>query len=72
MYYARQGVITEEMAFAAAREGLDPEFVRSEVGWRPLLLPRLLCLLCRRLGAAIDRAHGVGRCCLGPGRLPTS
>lgn len=32
MYYARQGVVTEEMAFVAAREGLDPEFVRSEVG----------------------------------------
>lgn len=31
MYYARQGVITEEMAFCAAREGVDPEFVRSEV-----------------------------------------
>jgi phosphomethylpyrimidine synthase len=31
MYYARRGVITEEMAFAAAREGVDPEFVRSEV-----------------------------------------
>lgn len=31
MHYARQGVVTEEMAFAAAREGLDPEFVRSEV-----------------------------------------
>jgi hypothetical protein len=31
MWYAKQGVITEEMAFAAAREGADPEFVRSEV-----------------------------------------
>ena len=31
MHYAKKGVITEEMAFAAAREGLDPEFVRSEV-----------------------------------------
>lgn len=31
MHYARAGIITEEMAFAAAREGLDPEFVRSEV-----------------------------------------
>lgn len=31
MHYAKQGVVTEEMAFAAAREGLDPEFVRSEV-----------------------------------------
>lgn len=32
MYYARQGVITAEMAYVAAREGMDPEFVRSEVG----------------------------------------
>jgi phosphomethylpyrimidine synthase len=31
MYYARQGVITPEMAFVAARENMDPEFVRSEV-----------------------------------------
>ena len=31
MAYARKGVVTEEMAFVAAREGLDPEFVRSEV-----------------------------------------
>lgn len=34
MHYARQGVITEEMAYVAAREKLDPEFVRSEVGHR--------------------------------------
>lgn len=31
MYYAKQGVITEEMAFVAAREKMDPEFVRAEV-----------------------------------------
>lgn len=31
MHYAKRGIITEEMAFAAAREGMDPEFVRSEV-----------------------------------------
>ena len=31
MHYARQGVITEEMAFCAARERLEPEFVRAEV-----------------------------------------
>lgn len=29
--YAKAGVITEEMTYAAAREGLDPEFLRSEV-----------------------------------------
>jgi hypothetical protein len=27
----RAGVVTEEMAFVAAREGMDAEFVRSEV-----------------------------------------
>ena len=31
MHYARQGVITEEMAFVATREQCEPEFVRSEV-----------------------------------------
>eukprot|EP00878_Enallax_costatus_P011367 GHUV01011870.1.p1 GENE.GHUV01011870.1~~GHUV01011870.1.p1 ORF type:complete len:274 (+),score=21.87 GHUV01011870.1:173-994(+) len=31
MYYARQGVVTPEMAYVAAREGMEPEFVRAEV-----------------------------------------
>jgi len=31
MHYAKKGIITEEMAFVAAREGCEPEFVRSEV-----------------------------------------
>lgn len=31
MYFAKQGIITEEMAYCAAREKLSPEFVRSEV-----------------------------------------
>lgn len=31
MHYAKQGIVTEEMAYVAAREGLDVEFVRSEV-----------------------------------------
>lgn len=39
MRYARQGVITEEMAFAAAREGLDPEFVRAEVAAGRAIIP---------------------------------
>ena len=30
-HYAKRGIITEEMAFCAARERIDPEFVRSEV-----------------------------------------
>jgi phosphomethylpyrimidine synthase len=31
MHFARKGMITEEMLFCAEREGVDPEFVRSEV-----------------------------------------
>lgn len=31
-FYAKQGVITEEMAFCAARERIEPEFIRSEAG----------------------------------------
>ena len=31
MYFAKQGIITEEMLFVASREKFDPEFVRSEV-----------------------------------------
>ncbi|HEX9795143.1 MAG TPA: phosphomethylpyrimidine synthase ThiC [Planctomycetota bacterium] len=39
MHYARQGVITEEIAFVAAREGFDPEFVRSEVARGRAVIP---------------------------------
>lgn len=28
MHYAKKGIITEEMAYCAAREGMDPDFVR--------------------------------------------
>jgi phosphomethylpyrimidine synthase len=31
LYYARAGVITEEMRFCALREGVEPELVRDEV-----------------------------------------
>jgi len=31
LHYARQGEITPEMEFAALREGMEPEFVRTEV-----------------------------------------
>ena len=44
MHYARAGIVTEEMAFVAAREGLDAEFVRSEVqqaaAWMSIVMPR--------------------------------
>ena len=39
MYYARQGVITEEMRFVAVREGCDPEFVRTEIARGRAILP---------------------------------
>jgi len=39
MHLARAGVITEEMAFAAAREGCDPEVVRSEIARGRAILP---------------------------------
>jgi len=39
MHYAREGIVTEEMAFAAAREGCDPELVRSEIARGRAILP---------------------------------
>jgi len=37
--YARQGLITPEMEFIAVREGLDAEFVRSEVARGRAIIP---------------------------------
>ena len=39
MHYARQGVVTEEMHFVAAREGMDAEFVRQEVAAGRAIIP---------------------------------
>src|SRR5688572_337351 len=39
MHYARRGIVTQEMAFAAAREGVDPELVRSEIARGRAILP---------------------------------
>jgi phosphomethylpyrimidine synthase len=39
LFYARRGDVTPEMAFAAAREGLDPELVRSEVARGRAIVP---------------------------------
>jgi phosphomethylpyrimidine synthase len=36
---ARAGVVTEEMAFVAAREGMEPEFVRDEVARGRAVIP---------------------------------
>jgi phosphomethylpyrimidine synthase len=41
--YAKAGVITPEMRFAAAREGVDPEFVRSEVAIGRAVIPLNRC-----------------------------
>jgi len=37
--YAKAGVITKEMRFVAAREGMDPEFVRTEIAIGRAVIP---------------------------------
>ncbi|MEQ1893623.1 MAG: phosphomethylpyrimidine synthase ThiC, partial [Planctomycetota bacterium] len=39
MHYARRGIVTAEMVYAAAREGVEPEFVRSEIARGRAILP---------------------------------
>src|SRR5437763_1599380 len=39
MHYARQGVITDEMAYVAHREKLSPELVRDEVARGRMIIP---------------------------------
>ena len=39
MHFARRGIITEEMTFAAAREDVTPEFVRVELAAGRAILP---------------------------------
>lgn len=39
MWYAKQGIVTEEMAYVAAREGMDPQFVLSEVARGRAIIP---------------------------------
>ena len=39
MHYARKGIITAEMEYAAIREGMDPEFVRSEIALGHAIIP---------------------------------
>ncbi|MBX5467463.1 MAG: phosphomethylpyrimidine synthase ThiC [Firmicutes bacterium] len=39
MHYARRGIITPEMEFVAIREGVSPEFVRSEVAAGRAIIP---------------------------------
>jgi phosphomethylpyrimidine synthase len=39
MYYAKKGQLTKEMAFVAAREGMQPDFVLSEVARGRAIIP---------------------------------
>jgi phosphomethylpyrimidine synthase len=39
MHYARRGIVTEEMYFAATREGMDPAFLRDEVARGRAIIP---------------------------------
>jgi phosphomethylpyrimidine synthase len=39
LHYARKGIITPEMEFIAIREGVSPEFVRSEVAAGRAIIP---------------------------------
>ena len=39
MHYAKKGIITEEMKFVALREGIDSEFVRSEIARGRAIIP---------------------------------
>lgn len=39
MYYAKQGIITKEMKFVAARENVSPEFVRDEIARGRAIIP---------------------------------
>jgi phosphomethylpyrimidine synthase len=39
MTYAKRGVVTREMEYAALREGMDPELVRSEIARGRAILP---------------------------------
>ncbi|WP_339279774.1 phosphomethylpyrimidine synthase ThiC [Paenibacillus sp. FSL W8-1187] len=39
LHYARRGIVTPEMEFIALREGMEPEFVRSEVAAGRAIIP---------------------------------
>src|SRR3954462_2966451 len=46
---ARQGVVTDEMKFVAAREELDPELIRAEVARGRMVIPANKTHLQKRL-----------------------
>ena len=63
MHYARQGVITEEMAFCAARERLEPEFVRSEVmGHTCMLACTIYAFQPQSIAHLAVMVHAIGGC----------
>ena len=39
MHYARKGILTEEMAYVAEREDLEPDLIRSEVALGRMIIP---------------------------------
>src|SRR6202453_1985242 len=39
MYYARQGIVTQEMAYVAKRERVTPELIRDEVARGRMIIP---------------------------------
>jgi phosphomethylpyrimidine synthase len=39
MHYARKGIVTEEMLYAARRERMEPEYIRSEVARGRMIIP---------------------------------
>lgn len=39
LYYARKGIITEEMKYVALRENIDPEFIRQEIANGKAIIP---------------------------------
>jgi phosphomethylpyrimidine synthase len=58
MYYARRGVITEEMQLVALRERLTPELVRDEVARGRLIIPANINHSCLE-----PMGIGIASCC---------
>jgi phosphomethylpyrimidine synthase len=58
MHYARQGVITGEMAFVAKLENVTPEFIRSEIARGRMIIPANI-----NHGSLEPMAIGVGSKC---------
>ena len=57
MHFARKGMITEEMQFVAAREGVDAEFVREEVARGTSLRCFMCCCSCKTVEVLMSYDH---------------